>query len=241
MAKYVDELSAAKRLTELLELPIISPSSPNSPGVETGVDVQFLLGTRKIGVQATVYHADEGQEPGQRGSPLRSEEMAKAREAMTRDGLKCYGHWATASYGPPLQRRVQDKISKALARVFDFDELWLLVEAQVPNWGGTSSTMISPAVVRLEELDRLTDGMLTNSPFSKAFLLIHLDGVVYGWEREKRWQLAKDKSSAAYVDQKEIQDIVFRRGDARERWLSDPQGMEDAAIRDVIAEYSKAT
>jgi hypothetical protein len=38
-----------------------------------------------------------------------------------------------------------------------------------------------------------------------------------------------------------MQDIAFGRGDVRERWLSDREGMEVAAIMEVLDEFKKAT
>jgi hypothetical protein len=241
MGNFVEELSAVNRLAGLLGLDVISPCNPNPPGVETGADVQFLLGGRKIGVQVTVFHADEAASPARGGSVSRREEQAKAGEAMKSNGVKSYGHSASAKYGPALLRRVEAKVCKALSHGANYNELWLLIAAQIPNWGATASTMISPDVVRVEDLDQLLNEVLAKSLFSRAFLLLHLEGVVYEWQRGKSWRVAREVSPEARSAQKQMQDIAFGRGDVRERWLSDREGMEVAAIMEVLDEFKKAT
>jgi hypothetical protein len=133
--------------------------------------VAGFVGIRsRIEVQVTDYHADETVD----GSPLRASEERKVKDALKSEGaVKAYGHCASANYIPALSRRVKDKVDKARARPnTDFDELWLLVCAAIRRWGGTGSTMISPAVISLDDMDAHIAPILKGSPFSRAFLLI---------------------------------------------------------------------
>jgi hypothetical protein len=185
------ERPAVGRLCSLLGYAPTDYFDPNRPGVESGADVEILRGNSRVGVQVTEYHADEGQTPVD-GSLLRADEKRKAKKAQESDSpVKAYGHGASASYILPLSRRVRDKVDKARARPnSDFDELWLLVCAQIPDWGGTGSTMISPAVVSLDDLNSHIAPILTGGPFSRAFLLIWLEGAVYGWTPEDgKWNV----------------------------------------------------
>src|SRR5260370_1107600 len=79
---------------------------------ETGIDLAFDLAGRPFGAQHTIFHFDEGQIPGQRGSPARATEEATARAQQT-----AFGMWIAPDYRPALARRINEKI--ALASKYD--------------------------------------------------------------------------------------------------------------------------
>jgi hypothetical protein len=233
------ERQAVERLCNLLGYTATDYSNPNTPVVQSGADVEIWLNGSRIGVQVTVYHADEGQVPVA-GSPLRADEEGKAKHALKSGSpVKAYGHWASANYIPALSRRVKDKVDKARARPnTDFDELWLLVCAEIPRWGGTGSTMISPAVVGLDDLNAHIAPILNGEPFSRAFLLIWLEGVVYGWTSEGgAWHVLRDAAVPVRDDNKRLADIAFNHDNAPEPWLRDPEGSFANAIQEVLAEF----
>jgi hypothetical protein len=68
---------------------------------EKGIDVVFDLTGRRFGApQHTVFHFDEGQAPGRRGSPARAMEEAAAPAKQI-----AFGMWANPDYRPALARR----------------------------------------------------------------------------------------------------------------------------------------
>jgi hypothetical protein len=232
MADPKRELALFQDFAGLLGLPITAVSNPNAPGRETGMDVVTVLDGKSIGAQITDYHADEGQTPGKRGSVLRKEEQAKAEEALKQSGPKVYGSWAPGNFVPPLSYRISDKISKANKHAYGVDELWLLVCAQDARYGATGSTFIASAVVSLDVLNRHLNPLLHASPFSRAFLFLYSERVVYGWAKDSdAWQLLKDKTELDKEHIRHMQELIFGRGKVREQWLSNPEGMSARSAR----------
>jgi hypothetical protein len=83
---------------------------------------------------------------------------------------------------PPLSARVTDKVEKAAAFVgCEFDQVWLLVWAQVNSWGATGSTWITKEMVDVADLNTTIAPILSGSKFTRTFLFLGLEKVVYGW------------------------------------------------------------
>ena len=235
MADSKREIALFQEFAGLIGLPIGTASNPNASGLETGMDVVTALDGKSIGVQLTDYHADENQTAGRRGPTLRSEEQAKAKEALKQSGPKVYGSSAPGDFIPPLLFRVQDKISKANKYTPAVDEMWLLVCAQDGRYGATGSTFIASAVVSLDALNHHLNPLLCASPFSKMFLFLYSERVVYGWTKEaNQWALLKDKAELDKEHIRDIQELIFGRGKAREQWLSDPESMSAKAVENVL-------
>ena len=195
MADPVLEQAAVERLCKLLNYAPKSYRNPNSPGVETGVDVELALDGRLVGVQVTEFHVDEGAGHSKAGSRARKNEVNIAKEALKGSGrVKAYGFSASADYLPSLLKRIEEKVKKANARpITGFDEIWLLVCAQVSPWGATGSTFISRDSVCASRLNSQGGALLHGSPFSRVFLMLMLEGVVYGWSPEDgEWRLLND-------------------------------------------------
>jgi hypothetical protein len=55
----------------------IRPAQPELGPEERGIDVLFDLDGRRLGVQHTIYHSDEGHTLGKRGSAARAREEAQ--------------------------------------------------------------------------------------------------------------------------------------------------------------------
>jgi hypothetical protein len=128
MANFEEESTMVCDLAKFLGIGISNPTNPNRASLETGMDVLTLLAGRKIGVQVTVYHADEAQVSGRKGSFLRREEEKKARQALRQDGVKAYGTWAPANYIPQcgigLERKFRLLISILTTTLTNIGFLW---------------------------------------------------------------------------------------------------------------------
>jgi hypothetical protein len=176
---------------------------------EKGIDVLFDLAGRRFGTQHTVFHFDEGQVPGKRGSAARAAEESMARATQT-----AFGMWANPDYRPALARRIHEKI--ALAARYDTRDLvaenWLVISASLNRWGGAASTTIMPHAVNVEDLNGLFHAGLLSSAFGKAFLILHLNSIVYGWDRGACWRLVADPDAEAREQHhKQMADVVFNQ------------------------------
>lgn len=176
---------------------------------ETGIDVVFDITGRRFGAQHTVFHFDEGQVPGKRGSPARAAEEAAARATQT-----AFGMWANPDYRPALARRINEKI--ALASRYDtralVAETWLIVSASLNRWGGAASTIIMPHAVRVEDLNRLFHSGLSSSSLDQTFLILHLNSIAYGWGRGAGWRLVADPDAEAREQHhKDMASLIFNQ------------------------------
>ena len=178
------------------------------PG-ETGIDVVFDLAGRRFGAQHTVFHFDEGQTPGKRGSSARAAEEAAARATQT-----AFGMWASPDYRPALAQRINEKTTLASryhTRAL-VTETWLIVSASLNRWGAAASTIIMPHVLGVEDLNRLSHSGLSSSSFDQAFLILHLNSIVYGWNRAAGWRLVADPDAEAREQHhKEMADLIFNQ------------------------------
>src|SRR5258706_7156237 len=129
MTNHVEEIELTRRLLQALSCGdfVLSPS--DRPDVDVAID------GRAIGVELTVFHADEG--PGRKGSVLRATEEKMAKQAGG-------GHYVIAGIVDPLPgllTRVLNKVT--IAEDYDrsrFAELWLLIVGQFPKPGAVAST-----------------------------------------------------------------------------------------------------
>jgi hypothetical protein len=191
MPDIATELWGVQHLASLtgLKLENVSDAKSAFGAIEVGLDVVFDLGSRRHGAQHTTYHSDEGQAPGKRGSLARASEEVTARATQ-----KPFGMWANPDYRSPLKHRINEKI--ALAAKYDTRELvaesWLVVSANLNRWGAAGSTMIIADALCAEDLTLFSHSELTASRFDRAFLVLHMDGIVYGWNRIDGWKSVAD-------------------------------------------------
>jgi hypothetical protein len=157
-----------------------------------GLDVLFDLDGRTIGVQHTVFHSDEGHIPGKRGSPARAKEegIARATEAP-------FGLFGKFDYRPALRLRIDEKIAKATEHDNPrlIGETWLVISANVNRWGAAASTMIAADVLRTADLNALSHAELDASKFECVCLVLHLDRIVWGWDRPSGWRVIADRGA----------------------------------------------
>jgi hypothetical protein len=240
MANPEREIAMFQDFAALLGLAVGPVSNPNTTGSETGMDVVTVLAGKRIGAQLTDYHADEHRTAGPRKKTLRSQEEKKAKQASERNGAQVYGTWASAEFIPPLVYRVREKITKAGNYPVSVDELWLLVCAQDPRWGATSSTFIASAMVSVDVLNQHVSPPLFESSFDRMFLFLCLERVVYGWTKAtNHWELIKDKPEQDKEHVEATRKLLFDRGRHREQWLADPDGMAERAIDEILGRQTK--
>jgi hypothetical protein len=113
MPNRAAELGAVQHLASLCAFNItnIRDAKAALGPLERGLDVVFDLDGRRIGAQHTIFHADEGQTAGKRGSLARAKEEATARATQA---PFCVG--GIADYRPALARRLQEKCAIAAPR-----------------------------------------------------------------------------------------------------------------------------
>jgi hypothetical protein len=188
------ELEAIRDVVSLTGFKIanIRPAYPELGSVERGLDVLFDLDGRRAGAQHTTFHSDEGHTPGERGSPTRAKEERIARATQMPFGL--FGKF---DYRPALRLRIDEKIAKAAEHDNRhlIAETWLVISANVSKWGAAASTMIAADVLRADDLNALCHAQLNASEFVCTCLVLHLDRIVWGWDRPGRWRVLADRGA----------------------------------------------
>lgn len=174
--KHAEEVELARRLFDALNYKDFTLTASDRP------DVVAEIGGRCVGVEITVFHADE--KPNRKGSALRAAEEEIARKA----GGASYAAWGIVDPLPGLHTRIGEKISVATA--YDakkFDELWLLIVGQFPKPGAVVSTY--PPSICPDDLNRHFNRMLSKSPFGRVYLHLLLDQTLYAWSASEKWRL----------------------------------------------------
>ena len=120
-------------------------------------------------------------------------------------------------FQPALRLRVDEKI--AIAARHDnrylIAETWLVISANLPKWGAAGSTMIAAAALRAGDLNTLCHSELAGSKFECALLVLHLDRIVYGWDRCGGWRLVADpEAHEREQHRKQMNDLIFNRSPA---------------------------
>jgi hypothetical protein len=162
---------------------------PELGSVECGLDVLFDFDGRRVGAQHTTFHSDEGHIPGERGSPTRATEERIARATQVPFGL--FGKF---DYRPALRLRIGEKIAKAAQHENRnlIAETWLVISANVSKLGAAASTMIAANVLRPDDLNALCHPQLAASEFEGVCLVLHMDRIVWGWDRPGKWRVLAD-------------------------------------------------
>lgn len=153
--------------------------------IETGADVQVRLNPGKdIGIQVTVYHADENDI--EKGSRVREQEEKNKREGELRPLS------IPANFIPALEKRLKEKVAVSQEYRFEeFSEVWLLVAASLMKPGALASTMLPSALIKPEELTDSFHELLSESKYSSVYLYLHNEKAVYQWNRQEQWKTAK--------------------------------------------------
>lgn len=176
--RHADEVELTRRLLDALGRRDVTLTPSDRP------DVFAEIEGRCIGIEVTVFHADEVI--NRKGSALRA-----AEEKTARDGAGApYSTWGIINSLPGLSARITDKISVATA--YDpthFDELWLLIVGQFPKPGAIASTFALSNFLSLHELTQHFDEKLHGSRFGRVYLHLWLDQILYGWCPSEKWRL----------------------------------------------------
>lgn len=151
-------------------------------------DFSVCLNQRTIGIEVTVYHADEGDQPG--GSALRQKEKEEAQRAKS--GF--YGMWTKPQWEKPFLKRVRAKASKTNFNRTGIDELWLVVCASTPIEKAILSTLVACQFITSCELQKISGSVLEESFFDAAFFYLMLDKKFFEWRKGFQW---KGPSTAA--------------------------------------------
>ncbi|OGA02874.1 MAG: hypothetical protein A3I00_05810 [Betaproteobacteria bacterium RIFCSPLOWO2_02_FULL_64_12] len=183
--QFDTERDLVDRLLEALGLRGVLSDPKKTHGRETGADVEVRLGQRRIAVQVTQYHGNEGTG----GSALRAQEESDAARGLRR----AYAVPTDASAG--LTKRFSDKIAKAERYTFEEfteGEVWLLVAAWVPQYGASAATTLIPIFIRVEWLERHFSEALRASKYRRAFLHVYQWPSLYQWSPESGWQVVRE-------------------------------------------------
>lgn len=148
-------------------------------------DVLASVDGRTIGIEVTVYHADE--QPDGTGSPARAQERDLSRQAKGNP----YPMWGSPDPLPGLEARISDKVRKAENyNTEGCDELWLLIAASVPINGAVASTYMFDFLLNAQALNERTGYPLNASPFKAIYVHSHLSTegeALFSWSRASGW------------------------------------------------------
>ena len=203
------ELEAIRDVVSLTGFKIanIRPAYPELGSAELGLDVLFDLDGRRVGAQHTTFHSDEGHTAGERGSRTRAKEERIARITRAPFGL-----WGKFDYRPALRLRIDEKIAKAAEHNNRhlIAETWLVISANVSKWGAAASTMIAANVLRADDLSALCHAQLDAAEFECACLVLHLDRIIWGWDRPGRWRVLADPGASEREQHRhEMRRLIF--------------------------------
>jgi hypothetical protein len=158
---------------------------PNADaGREIGADVLVVLDGRRRGIQVT--EIDTGPVPGH----ARAEEKKTCRAS----GLAAYAVLEPFDRDKQLasiQRAIAGKVEIAERHSFDeFDDVWLLVSAGVPEMGAIASTLVMSPLFAAAALDAVTLDCLARSKYERAYLhcILDVEHALYSWQRGGRWE-----------------------------------------------------
>lgn len=215
------EIDLVRRLLEALSIPAFNLKPRDRP------DVVAEINERRVGIEVTEFHGDEGPNSN-RGSNQRRNEVQISKQANGHP----YARWGVVNSLPALVARIKSKVEHAESyKNQDFDELWLLVSASIPQMGGVCSTFIIPFALNLDELNRATDGTLRNSQFTKAYLHVLMGRCLYNWSPPEKWQVLQ-----APVKEPQDSELWFKKILRDPEWLRDPVGKRRAEAMKALEE-----
>jgi len=219
--KQIDELKHAKRLLETIGFQDVELKCGDRP------DILATIDSRRIGIEVTEYHADEGS--GGKGSALRAEEEKKARQSNG-DG---YTMWGKTEPWSGLGFRLEEKTK--LAETYDikpYDELWLLIVAQLPKLGGIAATYAIYDVMKISDMNCYYHEQLCQSKYHAVFFHLIVDGVIYKWTPGERWTVLRSPHKQPSAGRELWFKNVLRDPD----WQRDPDAKARQEAHKVIDE-----
>ena len=160
-------------------------ASSDSAAPRDRPDVEVVVSGRRIGIEVTVFHSDETANA--KGSLYRQSESKLA--GRNRDAV--YSMNTTTQPELAISSRIIDKAIKATGyETNSFDEIWLLIAAQIPEPGAIASTYIFDQFLNCESLTQETTLDLNSSVFSKAFIYLMMNHAIFQWDRGGAWSRA---------------------------------------------------
>jgi hypothetical protein len=156
-------------------------------------DVLVSFGAARVGIEVTVFHADEGE--NRRGSQLRMEEQTRAEKVRARgEGYQIFVPDMDPNLA--LAERVRAKCSNVGLRSPSANELWLLVSGGlVDDFGRLAATGVDPKRIQVDKLNELTNDVLAASEFDRAYFDVHSWGSLYEWTRNSKWKAVECASA----------------------------------------------
>jgi hypothetical protein len=131
--------------------------------------------------------------PADCSSPKSAVPPSRAVEKkLAKDNPGGYGFSASGEYIRALAKSLKAKLEKSFSFV---DEGWLLIVAQNPTWGITSSTFVAADHVSVDQMNAELHHLLAGKHYAKAFLFLATERVLYEWNPDDKWQLRKDARS----------------------------------------------
>ena len=89
--------------------------------------------------------------------------------------------------------------------------------------------MIVPADVRAEDLNSLCHPQLTMSKFDRAYLVLHINRIVYGWNRPEGWRLVAEDREDRGASFDEFKAVLNDP-----EWLNDPFAMTKKLVGECL-------
>lgn len=220
--KQIVECELLRRLFTALHLEGFALESGDRP------DVTAVGNGCRIGIEVTEFHSDEGQS-SRGGSIQRKTEKQINRNASGRP----YAMWGVVDPMPALITRIMDKVEKAKHyQIKNFDELWLLIGAAIPQPGAMVSTYILSPALDLEKLNDCTHNLLRDSPFAKGYLHVLMGNGLYQWLRSEKWHVIQAP--------REVKGVPWSRFKALlndPKWLRDPRGQGRSEMKKALEEW----
>jgi len=150
---------------------------------ETGVDVLAVVGCQQIGFQVTEYDGGE-ENPQMKPGHMRAAEVKLKRKA---GATGVYGGWGSSHVERAFSARIAQKVRKSLHYDFaEFDQVWLLVSANIPGVG--TSTFLPHFHIGFDDLNQWKEAMLAGSKYARAFLHVIMSDTLFGWDLSSGWR-----------------------------------------------------
>jgi hypothetical protein len=115
---------------------------------------------------------------------MRAAEVKLKREAGV---TGVYGGWGSPHVERALSARIAQKVRKSRDYNFaEFDQVWLLVSANIPGAG--TSTFVPHFHIGSNDLNQWTEAILAGSKYARAFLHVIMGDTLFGWDLRSGWR-----------------------------------------------------
>lgn len=179
---------------------------------ETGADVLLKLDDREIGIQVTELDAAADNPFGRKAGQLRADEKRRAAQAAGAGHPNSYGGSVPSTPYLAVSAAIRKKRVKGLDRT-KFNEGWLLIVANLNEWGALDSTFVAPSLIDAVSLNIHTSNLLGEIHFDRLFFFMIVGQTLYQWQPATAWQLVDQKNTPGPDDARvrELRKKLFRR------------------------------